>query len=121
MLTTHALFDPVADETQSHFTALDADPLYKRLCKAQASFRARLTPKPWRCGLWQAATSWPRDTDDLQSQFDAWQAQYTAKQTKFATCRHLATLGNAAVHPEVEVIVEVHDHIARCHEQLPLA
>ena len=38
LLTTHALFDPVADETQSQFAALNADPLYTRLCKAQASF-----------------------------------------------------------------------------------
>ena len=30
----------------------DCDSRYVLLCKRQESFRARLTPKGWRCGLW---------------------------------------------------------------------
>ncbi|HEY1597967.1 MAG TPA: hypothetical protein VGG64_00090 [Pirellulales bacterium] len=121
LLATHDLFDPTGDETQACFVALGADPLYTRLCQAQASFRARLTPKPWRCGIWKPAVSWPRDTGAAQARFDAWQAKYSASQAKYATCRHLATLGNATMHPDAEVIVKVHDHIARCDAALPLA
>jgi hypothetical protein len=121
LLAMHDLFDPRSDETQACFTALGADPLYARLCLAQASFRARLTPKPWRCGLWQPAVSWPRDTDKAEARFDAWQTKYTAKQAKYATCRLLATLGDAPMHPDAEVIVQVHDHIARCDVPLALA
>jgi hypothetical protein len=29
---------------------LRADPDYVRLCAVQECYRARLTPKPWRCG-----------------------------------------------------------------------
>ena len=60
LLATHALFDPAADETQSLLESLGSDPMYIRLCKAQESFRARLTPKPWRCGHVSNTTAWPR-------------------------------------------------------------
>ena len=51
LLATHALFDPEAAASDGVFDALGADPLYRQLCKTQKCYRARLTPKPWRCGI----------------------------------------------------------------------
>jgi hypothetical protein len=121
LLATHALFDPAAQTTTADFEALGADPLYTRLCKAQGSFRARLTPKPWRCGQRQSPVAWPRETTDEQARFESWQADYTKLQANFATCRFLETLGDGAIHPDTHTAVEVHDHVTRCAEQLELA
>jgi len=41
---------PIAPADQV-FDTLGADPPYRRLCRTQKCFLARLTPKPWRCGV----------------------------------------------------------------------
>jgi hypothetical protein len=120
-LVTHDLFDPAADGTLSLLQSAGADPLYVRLCKAQECFRARLTPKPWRCGHFVNRTVWPRDDAEQQQRFEQWLAAYMSSQSQYATCRYLGTLGNSAVHPEIETIIEVHDEITRCHDVLELA
>ncbi|MCL2624383.1 MAG: hypothetical protein FWD31_12035 [Planctomycetaceae bacterium] len=51
-LVTHATFDPTADATLDLMRQFRCDPQYVALCKRQESFRARLTPKGWRCKLW---------------------------------------------------------------------
>ncbi len=51
-IATHALFDPTDSETLDLMRRFDCDPQYVLLCERQESFRARLTPKGWRCGLW---------------------------------------------------------------------
>src|SRR5579863_4182705 len=51
LLITNAPFQAGNPRTEDLLRQFDADPLYARLCRMQESFRARLTPKPWRCGL----------------------------------------------------------------------
>jgi hypothetical protein len=121
VIVTHALFDPTADSTQSLFESLGADPLYVRLCRAQESFRARLTPKPWRCGHTSNTVEWPRQTDEQQRRFEKWKSAYVERQARYATCRFLETLGGGSVQAEVETIVEIHDRTTRCDEPLDLA
>jgi hypothetical protein len=121
VLATHSLFDPTAESTQSLFESLGTDPLYVRLCKTQECFRARLTPKPWRCGHTSNTTRWPREGEAEQSRFEEWQSAYVALQSNYATCRFLDTLGDGPTHPEVGTILEVHDRATRCHEPLELA
>jgi hypothetical protein len=119
-LATHDLFEPTAARTLDTLQMLGTDPLYVRLCKAQECFRARLTPKPWRCGCASNTVRWPRD-DAEQRRFEQWQSGYLARQANYATCRFLATLGHGRVHPDVERIVAVHDELTRCRESLELA
>ena len=95
--------------------------MYVRLCKAQELFRARLTPKPWRCGHASNTVGWPRETDDQQQRFEEWKSAYVERQSNFATCRFLETLGNASIHPEVATMIEIHDRVTRCQESLELA
>ena len=51
LIATHDVFDPVGDPAARFFESVSADKHFGLLCKVQKSFRARLTPKPWRCGL----------------------------------------------------------------------
>ena len=119
-LVTHDLFLPTADSTRETLNSLGCDPLYVRLCKTQDCFRARLTPKPWRCGYSSNTISWPRD-ETQQEQFDAWLSGYTQRQADRATCRFVGELGSGRVHTEVERIIKLHDETTRCDEPLPLA
>lgn len=120
-IVTHDLYDPTSPTTLDMFHKLGTDPLYVRLCKVQESFRARLTPKPWRCGCLPNPVRWPREDAGQQSQFEKWDANYTAAQDKYATCRLLGTLGVDHVRPEVDQVIQVHDRMTRCNEPLPLA
>ena len=96
-LATHALFDPADPSTVHLLDRLGSDPLYVRLCKSQGCFRARLTPKPWRCGYVSNPIRWPREDARQQARFEKWEAKYTSRQAKFATCRLLGTLGTGLV------------------------
>ena len=120
-IATHDLFDPTSPATLEMLQKLGTDPLYVRLCKVQNCFRARLTPKPWRCGCLPNPVRWPREDAGQQSQFETWDASYMAAQDKYASCRLLGTLGADYVRPEVEQVIQVHDRMTRCNEPLPLA
>ena len=50
-----------------------------------------------------------------------WNAEYTARQKGYATCRYLGSLGGGRVEPQLERIIELHDYATRCNERLPLA
>ncbi len=121
MLVTHTLFDPAADATLALLESAGADPLYIRLCKMQGCFRARLTPKPWRCGHHANTVGWPREQEVERARFEAWQAKYLDRQARFATCRHLATIGNGPVSEDVQTVIDVHDRTTRVDESLALA
>jgi hypothetical protein len=121
VLVTHALFDPGADSTRQLMESIGTDPLYVRLCRAQQCFRARLTPKPWRCDHTANHVAWPREDEKERLRFEKWQAKYLERQAKYATCRFLTALGSDAVHPEAEPVIEIHDRLTRCGEALELA
>jgi hypothetical protein len=92
-----------------------------RLCRSQQCFRARLTPKPWRCGHSANTVAWPRETDDQRARFERWNAEYVNRQSKYATCRFLDTIGTPQLRDETETIVDIHDRTTRCHDALELA
>lgn len=121
LLATHALFEPAGDATQAVFDALAADPLYVRMCRVQECFRARLTPKPWRCGLRERCPRWPRESDEQQQHYQRWKADYLSGQACFATCRLVESIGEAPVHPEAQQIIDIHDEVTRVGESLGLA
>jgi hypothetical protein len=98
-----------------------ADPLYVRLCRLQQSFRARLTPKPWRCGLRVPPVSFPFDTPQAEGRFRAWEADYAASSARHATCRYLTAFGDSRIRADVEDLVRYHDRETRADTALPLA
>ena len=114
-------FDPAARETQDLMKATGTDPWFVQLCLAQKSFRARLTPKPWRIGLTAPATEYPRDAEG-RKQFGSWLAEYEQASQGYATCKFLETVGKGGlVGGEDHDLVELHDRETRATESLPLA
>jgi hypothetical protein len=121
LLATHALFDPETAASDGVFDALGADPLYRQLCKAQKCYRARLTPKPWRCGVHAKPERWPFLDARAEKHFQKWQAQYESFAAGWATCEFVRKIGNGEVHPAVQPILTVHDRMARVESKLKLA
>ena len=121
LLATHALFDPETAAANGVFDALGADPLYRRLCQTQKCFRARLTPKYWRC----AATD-RRRAGRLRMKKPK-NASINGRRNTTNSPRHSppasssGKIGNADVHPDVQLILGVHDETTRAESKLELA
>ena len=98
-----------------------ADPLYVHLCKQQESFRARLTPKPWRMKMWEPPVTYPFQTPHEQQRFDRWNADYTAASARFATCRFIRAIGDSEPAPGFQELIEFHDEQTKAEIGLPLA
>jgi hypothetical protein len=122
LLVTHALFapdDPVV--MKDLFPGLGTDLLYARLCKTQSSFRARLTPKPWRCGCQAPHLRWPWRDASAKERFLQWAGAYQAAAKKYATCELAAEIGPRSVHPDLAKPIALHDERSRVGSGLPLA
>ncbi len=105
-LVTGRTFDPAAPETQRLLRDLNSDRLYADLCRKQACFRARLTPKPYRMHCPTHRVVYPRDAA-AETPFREWLAAYEAKCPGFATCRYLETIG-----PECsDAAIDYHDRM----------
>jgi hypothetical protein len=115
-------FDPAGTEAQDLMKATGTDPFFIRLCLAQKSFRARLTPKPWRIDLKPPPGEYPREADP-QKRFMEWLAEYEAASAKYATCKYLETVGRGGMvdTPVGEDLVGLHDRLSRATEPRPLA
>jgi len=113
-------FDPAGREAQELMQATATDPYFARLCVAQRSFRARLTPKPWRVSLPVPPGRHPREAD-ARRRFSEWLAKYEQVSHGYATCRYLETVGNAAAKGAAARLIDLHDRAVRCNEALPLA
>lgn len=121
LLATHALFDPGKLGSERICDALAVDPLYRKLCETQQSFRARLTPKPWRIGLSACPVRWPWETREVEQKFKHWWESYNAKAERFATCRFIGSFGSTLAHPELAALVTMHDRASKAESGLPLA
>lgn len=121
LLATHALFDSKDPHCQSVFRAVQADPLYQRLCDAQQCFRARLTPKPWRCDISAPPFRWPFPNEAAEQAFLEWQANYRVVSSDFATCKLLPDIGTGFVADALHPIIALHDTVSRASSGLPLA
>jgi len=120
-LATHTTFDPSSEQVNEILQTLDSDPLYIRLCQAQKSFRARLTPKPWRCGHHANIIQFPHQNKEADAEFDKWIKQYQQRIESFATCRLIAIIGNARIHNDLQIIVDIHDQRTRAATDMRLA
>jgi len=114
-------FDPTARDVRDLMRDTGTDPAYARLCLAQRSFRARLTPKPWRCNSSAPPGQHPRSDAKLREQFAAWLSDYEKASSRYATCRFLETVGGGSPRGNAKTLVEVHDRTTRCNEPLALA
>jgi len=120
-LVTHDLFSPTAPETHAAMAALGADPQYMKLCQVQKSFRARLTPKPWRIGVENPPVTFPYEGPGEEQEMKDWVADYGRASAGHSTCQLLDELGSGAEHPEIAQLRELHDELTRTGSNLPLA
>lgn len=120
-LVTHAFFAPASEETEAMMRFLGADPQYVRLCRVQNSFRARLSPKPWRCRLATPPSRFPWASPEAERSMRAWETEYARVSEGFATCSLLDVLGSPHAHPVIDPFVRLHDLHTRATSSLPLA
>jgi hypothetical protein len=121
LLLTDRLYVPASAEAEQFMTACDADPAYVRLCRVQKSFRARLTPKPWRCGVLPPPGRHPREDRKVQNDFDRWLSHYEKEAAGWATCDLIAEMGSGRIHEEIQPLIHLHDEATRCGSGVPLA
>ncbi len=120
LLATHELISPTNPLCQRAFEFVGADPDYVRLCTTHECFRARLTPKPWRCGVPRPPGRWPFTNADEERHFLDWKVSYDAVCDAKATCQ-LLTVGNGDVHQSLLPLVILHDRETRALSRFPLA
>jgi hypothetical protein len=114
-------YDPCGDEAQKLMAATGTDQNFMKLCRAQKSFRARLTPKPWRCGAVGKPVEYPRDGAQAEQDFRAWLGKYEQLSQGYATCRYLETVGAGSPRNFARDVIDLHDRATRATEALPLA
>ncbi len=121
VLVTSARFEPGSAASELLMKQFDSDALYMRLCRIQKSFRARLTPKPWRCGSRKLKVGFPFTGPYDQERFNEWETEYNEKSAHFATCRFLGEFGNPVADGIIQSLVTVHDTRTKAMSGLPLA
>ena len=121
-LVTDRTYDPCSDEAEQLLAAFHSDSLYIALCRVQACFRARLTPKPWRIGMDTPPRTFPFTDTRNQAVYDAWIDAYDRRITGFAACEPLSDepWGNPVVDPDIAPVLTMHDELA-CSPGKPLA
>jgi len=119
-LVTSRLFEPKSEESEKLLASLSSDPLYQRLCRAQECFRARLTPKFWRCSMRRPPARFPWAGEAEEAAMRAWEADYRDRCQPYAVCELVDESGSKELNPEAAAIVRLHDEMT-CSEGLPLA
>ncbi len=72
VIVTGGDLPPGAAASEEVLRALDSDPIYVTLCRTHQTYRARLTPKPWRCGHPALAVVWPLPRDADHQRWEDW-------------------------------------------------
>lgn len=121
LLATDRLYTPGSSDSESLMRQVGADPAFIQLCRIQDSFRARLTPKPWRIGKAAPPGDFPREDARVRQAFDRWLQEYDRAAGSKATCQFVETIGDGSIHPDVAHIVQLHDDRTRATSSLPLA
>jgi hypothetical protein len=120
LLVTDARYTPDDPRAQALLQQFGSDPLYVRLCSMQQSFRARLTPKPWRCDLGVPPVTFPFETPQAEAQYAEWVRKYTAATRMYATCRFLDSTGDK-MESDFEELIAFHDQETKAKTSMPLA
>lgn len=123
LIATHRTFDPQSAEVTDFFRTIGVDKVYARMCLRQNCFRARLTAKPWRCGIndhMLPRAVWPIK-EELLPVRHAWVERYNAAAVNFAACRFIQSLGPDSIAADVDIVISIHDKLCQAHTNLPLA
>ena len=123
-LALHQTFSPSENAVADFFHAIQADPVYVRMCKNQNCFRARVSPKPWRIGIKSHLKPrpgvWPIPPEKFPDR-ERWVRDYEATAADFASCRFVEEIGSPTVSPEAERVRLLHDKLCQADSTLPMA
>jgi hypothetical protein len=121
LLATHEPYPSDHVVSRAAFDVFEADPMYRKLCATQKCFRARLTPKPWRCGISKPQGRWPWDNERTKTRFRKWEAKYAKAAARYATCRLVGQFGKTNFDPALHELIELHDSVTQAQTSLKLA
>jgi hypothetical protein len=121
VLITDRRFRAKSSDAETLLNEFGTDPLYIRLCRLQESFRARLSPKPWRLGMRQPPVEFPFETSSDQARYQEWEREYESQATGYATCAYKASFGKGSVLPEFDPLIRFHDEKTKATSALQLA
>lgn len=102
-------YSPTDGKTYELLKDLGSDPLYIRLCRTQECFRARLQPKPWRCGTTRPPHTFPQENSEQRRNHQHWLKGYELASQNYTVCRKVAELGNGTFDTEVLQVLAMHD------------
>jgi hypothetical protein len=109
LLFTDRLYQPTSDDTLALLHELGSDKLYIRLTRKQESFRARLTPKPRRCGQPHGAIAYPFASPAEEEKARIWRRDYEQKCAGFRVCDLVTVSGRDSQDPAIKAVVDLHD------------
>jgi hypothetical protein len=112
LLFTDRTYQPTGEESLGLLRELGSDALYIRLTRKQESFRARLSPKPWRCGVPAYPALFPVRHQESADRKNAWLEDYRKKSAGFRVCDLLTVSGRDSADPVIRAIVDLHDRHA---------
>jgi hypothetical protein len=115
------LYNPKDEATISLLNSLGSDPMYVKLTKNQACFRARLTPKPWRVKCQRPRHRFPYLNEKHTEENFLWVQNYTLKSTNHKVCELLSGKNINIEIPEIKRIVQQHDKMTLVDTEFPLA
>jgi len=120
-------FESLDPKAQTILSELGSDPLYVKLCQLQDCFRARLTPKPWRCGSSKPNVGFPFAGEEQAQLMVQWQKQYDEKLHKYKVCNKNNVINKQSSselsdsRQLIARILRVHDAYVLGDTDLPLA
>lgn len=121
-LLTFPAMAPDGQDTSEMMRELGADPLYAKLCQAQGSFRARLSPKPWRIGVSGTPKLSYEKLENPSAEARAWMLKYEDACRGYAVCSLIDEIGQTRPPDDNTArIIAMHDERAGVGKGLPLA
>ncbi|WP_418908281.1 hypothetical protein [Glutamicibacter endophyticus] len=111
---------PDSAEAEHLLRELGSDELYTKLCRSQHSYRARLSPKPWRIGLSAPTVIWPAPDSEAQRRLELWVESYRRGASGFSVTTREARFGPAPSLDEAKIL-RWHDEQTGADSNRPLA
>lgn len=118
LLVSGADAHPASEQARALMAEVRSDPLYMLLCRVHDTYRARLTPKPWRVEVDRFESLGTRAATDPEHR--DWVRRYRDASAQVAVCRLLEVTGPAPS-AEEQRIIDLHDRATRPESGLPLA
>ncbi len=120
-LVVNQTLAPESAESQRLMEEFSADELYQKLCRTQQCYRARLSPKFWRCDTRRPPNRFPWESVEEEKRYRDWQHEYERCSSGYAVCHFLQQIGTQDLAPEMQSLIALHDEATKSSSDFPLA